>query len=236
MKLSNLGEWGMGMTTEQQTLDANNASQSKSQITPSTEKDILDEEKESLPNLSRKHIRWIVIGTILSIPFYVTFMVLLMKSWQDRSNFGEMFGGLNTLFSGLAFIGVIYAIFLQRRELEFQRQELILTRTELKRSAEAQEKSEKALKDQVEELVHQRRLSILPGFILYFKADVDDYPTIKNIGIGVALNVKLEPIPLAGSWDNYFIHFTSHPYILNNEEKRLNVEDIKMSKSIEEHR
>ena len=50
----------------------------------------------------------------------------------DRGTFGDMFGGVNTLFSGLAFAGVIYAIFLQRKELELQREELVQTREELK--------------------------------------------------------------------------------------------------------
>ena len=68
---------------------------------------------------------------------------------QARSAFGEMFGAVDTLFSGLAFAGVIYAILLQQRELELQRSELTLTRAELRRAAEAQERSEKALAEQV---------------------------------------------------------------------------------------
>jgi hypothetical protein len=46
--------------------------------------------------------------------------------------FGDMFGGLNALFSGFAFVGLIYAILLQRRELQLQREELEDTRAELK--------------------------------------------------------------------------------------------------------
>lgn len=42
-----------------------------------------------------------------------------------------MFGAVNALFSGLAFASLVYAIFLQRRELELQRQELAFTRAEL---------------------------------------------------------------------------------------------------------
>ena len=42
-----------------------------------------------------------------------------------------MFGGVNALFSGLAFLGVILAILLQKRELALQRQELEQTRGEL---------------------------------------------------------------------------------------------------------
>ena len=35
-----------------------------------------------------------------------------------------MFGAVNALFSGLAFAGVVYAIFLQRMDLALQRKEL----------------------------------------------------------------------------------------------------------------
>lgn len=44
---------------------------------------------------------------------------------MDKSNeFGDTAGAINGLFSGLAFAGVIYAIFMQRDELEMQRKEL----------------------------------------------------------------------------------------------------------------
>jgi hypothetical protein len=49
---------------------------------------------------------------------------LWLKDMDDRGTFGDMFGGINALFSGLAFAGVIYAILLQRRDLELQRAEL----------------------------------------------------------------------------------------------------------------
>jgi hypothetical protein len=58
--------------------------------------------------------------------------------WADRGTFGDMFGAVNALFSGLAFAGVIYTILLQRHELALQRKELELTREELSRSADAQ--------------------------------------------------------------------------------------------------
>ena len=41
---------------------------------------------------------------------------------------GDMFGGLTALFSGLAFAGLITTLFMQRRELEYQRRELSQTR------------------------------------------------------------------------------------------------------------
>ena len=41
-----------------------------------------------------------------------------------RGQFGDSFGAINALFAGLAFAGVIFAIILQKKELELQRQEL----------------------------------------------------------------------------------------------------------------
>lgn len=57
-----------------------------------------------------------------------------------------MFGAVNALFSGLAFAGIIYTIFLQKEELALQREELKANREELARSARAQEASEKVLR------------------------------------------------------------------------------------------
>ena len=83
----------------------------------------------------------------------------LLYNDQNRGTFGDMFGAVNALFSGLAFAGIIYTILLQRRELELQREELQATRAELSRSASAQEKSEQALQAQVEATDYGRRLT-----------------------------------------------------------------------------
>lgn len=56
----------------------------------------------------------------------------LLKDLPDRGTFGDMFGAVNALFSGLAFVGVIFAILLQSNELKLQRKELKFTRDELK--------------------------------------------------------------------------------------------------------
>lgn len=45
--------------------------------------------------------------------------------------FGDSSGAINALFSALAFAGVIFAIILQKKELQLQREELKQTREEL---------------------------------------------------------------------------------------------------------
>jgi len=52
--------------------------------------------------------------------------------FDEPNEAGDTAGLINGLFSALAFAGVIYAIFLQKHELELQRQELAETREELK--------------------------------------------------------------------------------------------------------
>jgi hypothetical protein len=58
-------------------------------------------------------------------------LVLDPRSNQNATIFGNMFEALNALFSGLAFVGLIFTILLQRDELVLQRQELADTRAEL---------------------------------------------------------------------------------------------------------
>ncbi|MFG0381995.1 putative phage abortive infection protein [Pseudomonas sp. zbq_18] len=55
----------------------------------------------------------------------------LLYPLPERGTFGDMFGAVNALFSGLAFATLIYTIHLQRHELKLQREELIETRKEL---------------------------------------------------------------------------------------------------------
>jgi hypothetical protein len=43
--------------------------------------------------------------------------------YTTRGQFGDMFGAVNSLFSGLALAGVVYTIYLQHREIEEQRKE-----------------------------------------------------------------------------------------------------------------
>lgn len=50
----------------------------------------------------------------------------------ERGQFGDMFGGLNALFTALAFAALIYTVLLQRDELSLQRRELAGQRKQLR--------------------------------------------------------------------------------------------------------
>jgi hypothetical protein len=73
-----------------------------------------------------------------------------LGDWNARASFGDMFGGVNSLFSALAFGALIYTVLLQKQELSLQRKELTMTREELRRAAIAQEEASKALGRQIE--------------------------------------------------------------------------------------
>lgn len=64
--------------------------------------------------------------------FAIILILILWFSYEKIGVVGDMFGVVNSLFSGLAFAGIIYTVLLQMEELRAQREELILTRDELR--------------------------------------------------------------------------------------------------------
>lgn len=77
--------------------------------------------------------------------------------WGERGSFGDMFGSINALFSGLAFAGLFFTVLLQRQELQLQRHELKLQREEI-------QENRKELAGQREQLEAQSRTFILQRF------------------------------------------------------------------------
>ena len=63
----------------------------------------------------------IIFGVWAMTPIVIS---CLIPDAADRGTFGDLFGSINALFSGWAFLGVIVAIILQREELELQRGEI----------------------------------------------------------------------------------------------------------------
>lgn len=72
---------------------------------------------------------------------------------------GDSFGTLNTLFSGLAFLGIIISIKYQRDDLKLQRKTLAMQLDEIISQRKAQEDQAKEVKLQREEMESQRRLA-----------------------------------------------------------------------------
>jgi hypothetical protein len=105
-------------------------------------------------SLMKKLVCW-VVGIWFT---YWILVVLFSGNPNNPGTWGDMFGGLNALFSGLAFAGVICTILLQSQELKYQREELELQR-------KATQGSEEALRRQADTLKETARLNSINGFV-----------------------------------------------------------------------
>ncbi|MFC4635768.1 hypothetical protein ACFO3O_17795 [Dokdonia ponticola] len=79
--------------------------------------------------------RNIILGILFILALWVISALIIYFSFDlsaDRGTFGDMFGAINSLFSGLALFGIIISILIQQNELNLQRKELSDTRLEFK--------------------------------------------------------------------------------------------------------
>lgn len=103
------------------------------------------------------------------VAIYILFTLILclfVKDWGKSGTFGDSFGVLNALFSGLALAGVIYTLNLQIRTFELQRKDSAFNIMPL--------------------LVVEPKSGVRRGYQLI----------VSNIGNGTALNIDLKPFPL----------------------------------------
>ncbi|WP_068775761.1 putative phage abortive infection protein [Paenibacillus sp. FJAT-26967] len=81
-------------------------------------------------------------GVLMIIPVILWFVAGIVTMVSYRSvpdgpgTFGDMFGSVNALFSGMALAGIVYTIFIQKKEFQLQREELKLQREESKLTRE----------------------------------------------------------------------------------------------------
>lgn len=86
-------------------------------------------------------------------------------AWSAAAPFGDAYGALGAVFSGLALAGVIAAIRLQSDELRLQRRELTETKAELAKTAEAQYAAQVALRRQVNVLAETLEINALAALL-----------------------------------------------------------------------
>lgn len=109
-----------------------------------------DNELHSSARLKKGLIFLAVIAFLLVVGVLVTyfnnFNGELSKSSADWGSFGDFVGGsLNPLLAFLSFVALLITLVMQSQQLELSRKELSETKEELRRAAEAQEESHKAL-------------------------------------------------------------------------------------------
>ena len=108
--------------------------------------------------------------------------------WEDSALFGDTFGALNSVFSGLAFLGIIVTILIQRNELEQQRVELSLQREEMKQTREEFQIN------RITNIVYnqlERYEAVLNGFSIEI---ADGSKSVSGINAFFLLRTELEPL------------------------------------------
>ena len=124
---------------------------------------------------SKSGLLILMILIVVVIWILSSFLIIFgLDNWSDRGTFGDLFGAVNALFSGLAFAGLIYTIVLQKQDLKLQRKEIALNRTELKKTSKAQQHSEKALIEQVEQMKIASKLNALKTLIDYYNIQISN--------------------------------------------------------------
>jgi hypothetical protein len=93
-------------------------------------------------------IKYFIGGTIILIGLMVIFGFVTHCAFKvnlpAQGQFGDQFGALNSLFSGLAFLGLILTIIFQSRDLQTQTRALEMQITEFQEQKKEMERSAKA--------------------------------------------------------------------------------------------
>lgn len=116
-----------------------------------------------------------IIAFTVAIWFFSALAILyFIDDWSARGTFGDLFGAVNALFSGLAFAGLLFSLFENRKQIAQQQEELLVNRQELLKARKIQEKTEKAIEAQVAQMKNTARLNGLNTLVNYFTAKIND--------------------------------------------------------------
>ena len=84
--------------------------------------------------MDKELIKNLLIAASFVLSFWVAsfaWIYLCVGNWEVRGQLGDMFGAVNSLFSGLAFAGLIVTLILQRKDLNLQRESIQQTNEQL---------------------------------------------------------------------------------------------------------
>ena len=148
----------------------------------------------------KKHIVWVMLGGVIALFLLNMSLILVNNDPNWRGTFGDQFGAVNALFSGLAFAGLIYTIILQRRDLELQRNDLKLQREELALTRKEMEEQTAEFEKQNETLRIQRFENTFFNMLSQFQEVVNS--------LSVTARVNMENVEYVGR-DVFSVLFTN---------------------------
>jgi hypothetical protein len=118
----------------------------------------------------------VILGILAIILLQIVYGYVIYFSVPiaERGAFGEMFGAMNTLFSGFALLAVIYTILIQQKDLEQKSKDIENISKALSRVTDAQENSVTAQKQQIEILHHTALLKAYSTMLAYFDTGIKE--------------------------------------------------------------
>jgi hypothetical protein len=133
------------------------------------------ETTDKKPKESFKLIIWLSFGFIVTFVFgYLGFLVYVswpISEWSvsKAASLGDSFGILSSLFSGLAFAGLIVTIVMQNKTLKAQMEELELARKEYKRQGDELAGQKEVMDSQFQAIQIQQFESTFFKLYAYYK-------------------------------------------------------------------
>ena len=139
-------------------------------------------------NWIKKNIVWVMLGGVIALFLLNMSLIWVVDAPDWRGTFGDQFGAVNALFSGLAFAGLIYTIILQRRDLELQRNDLKLQREELALTRKEMEEQTAEFEKQNETLRIQRFENTFFNMLSQFQEVVNNLTVTAKVKGEIVVN------------------------------------------------
>jgi len=125
---------------------------------------------------SQQKTSW--LPTLIAVSFVLVFIALnwilpifFLKKWDDRGAFGQLFGPVTALFTGIGIVGLVYTIRLQQTQIEINRQSQAETQKTIERQLRILNKQTRILGKnlivQAQSSVADRQLNVDRVFIEY---------------------------------------------------------------------
>ena len=117
-------------------------------------------------NLNPKKIFWIatIVVFVICTAYIILMYCIFPSDSEKRGQFGDMFGFIGALFSGLAFAGLIVTMLQQREDLQNQKDEIQLQRKDLEAQTAALQLQKEEIAQTNKELKEQNKTIMLQRF------------------------------------------------------------------------
>lgn len=125
-------------------------------------------------NIRKNLFAILTLGVIVLWLLSGVLILIFLDEWSDRGTFGDLFGSINALFSGLAFAALIYTIVLQREEIKTNREEIGLNRKEMAKGAKLQQKAQQILMQQVDQTHLSAKMNAMRTLVDYYNNQISN--------------------------------------------------------------